>query len=269
MGHDGRVTEGNKRMSFTVLVQQKRSALALSVLVAASFVAAPAMAEKLYTKVTRDEARELSSPLKTFICLGERIKPDWCEEFRKSKLTVRVKPKPPEPKKKDINFGIMDFASIYQPDLVSEMEAIEAEAIALAEAKEREIAEAKQREEELKAKEESIREKEFRIFLGKGDYSRLTSDELEMLTELAENKGNAEANEILGFAYINGSGVVGKSKVKAYRQYGIAYLKGLTRVKPNMDLLWKQFTKSEQFALIHEFNELKKDQNIVSSSLEE
>jgi len=84
---------------------------------------------------------------------------------------------------------------------------------------------------------------------------------------MAESNAHPKANEILGFAYTNGSGVVGKSKVKAYRQYGIAYLKGLVRVKPNMDVLWKQFSRSEQFSLVHEFKKLKKEAKYISTSM--
>ena len=100
-----------------------------------------------------------------------------------------------------------------------------------------------------------------------GDFTSLTADKLELLIEMAGSDSHPEANEILGFAYTNGSGVVGKSKVKAYRQYGIAYLKGMVRVKPNMDVLWKKFSKSEQYSLVHEFKKLRKEAKYISTSM--
>jgi hypothetical protein len=225
--------------------------LKLFAAVMASTMLVPSLvnAEKLYSKVTREEAASLSSPLKTFICLGERLKPDWCTEFRNSKLVARVRvvEESDETRKADGPLS-MEQELENQPDLMDTPEVV--------------IVEVKK----VVVPEKSAREKEWDEFRDAGNFAKLTEKNVELLLEMAESNSAAEANEILGFAYINGSGVIGKSKVKAYRQYGIAYLKGMTRVKPNMDLLWKKFTKSEQFALIHEFKKLKAENKYTAES---
>ena len=234
------------------------AASVVSAFVLFSFLPTPVLAEKLYTKITREESKSLSSPLKTFICLGERIKPDWCKEFRKSKLVARKKPVP-EPTQEELRKaatsaaarGKLDAQMFFgHPDFVGVSPVPDVE-IALP-----------------VVPEETEDEKAWKVFVGKGNFKNLKDAEAELLARIAESGKYPEANEVLGFAYINGSGVVGKSKVKAYRQYGIAYLKGMARVKPNMDMLWKKFTRSEQLALIHEFKKLREEGTYVSTALE-
>ena len=248
----------------------KGSKLFSAVLIGSLFVGVPASAEKLYSKLTEEDAKSLSSPLKTFICLGDRLTPDWCDAFRKSKLQVRTPPKPA--------LTEAETASIKAAAKAAEAPALSAAAkaaLAAASAWD-DMSDLLEVPEEVKvavvekiSPEEVKRKKDWEIFTGEADISRLMAKDLKVLEELAATNEYPEANEILGFAYSAGSGVVRKSKVKAYRQYGIAYLKGLVRVKPNMDVLWKQFTKSEQFALVHEFNALRKEMGNISTSMNE
>jgi len=240
-------------------VLSRTSKLLVAVVTGSIFAFSPVHAEKIYSKVTKEEAQNLSSALKTFICLGERLAPDWCEDFRNFKLTPR---KPvvdlAEKSASNGNEGSQSLEQqiANQPDLENisaTTEPVEIKVVA------------------PKVVEpvivETPREKEFKAFLGTGNFTKLTAEQLELVIEMAESNAHPKANEILGFAYTNGSGVVGKSKVKAYRQYGIAYLKGLVRVKPNMDVLWKQFSRSEQFSLVHEFKKLKKEAKYISTSM--
>ena len=240
-------------------VLSRTSKLLVAVVTGSIFAFSPVHAEKIYSKVTKEEAQNLSSALKTFICLGERLAPDWCEDFRNFKLTPR---KPvvdlAEKSASNGNEGSQSLEQqiANQPDLENisaTTEPVEIKVVA------------------PKVVEpvivETPREKEFKAFLGTGNFTKLTAEQLELVIEMAESNAHPKANEILSFAYTNGSGVVGKSKVKAYRQYGIAYLKGLVRVKPNMDVLWKQFSRSEQFSLVHEFKKLKKEAKYISTSM--
>ncbi|MBT4019210.1 MAG: hypothetical protein HOE62_14755 [Alphaproteobacteria bacterium] len=223
--------------------------------VAGSFVAfslafSPANAEKLYSKLTKEDAAELSGPLKTFICLGERLVPDWCGDYLDFKLNAKVRVENVV-SKENAATGPLTFEQeiALQPDFLDIPE---------------DVAVVPPKPEVVQA---TAREREWKVFLGAGNFTGLTVENLELLIEMANSNSHPEANEILGFAYTNGSGVVGKSKVKAYRHYGIAYLKGMVRVKPNMDVLWKKFSKSEQFSLVHEFKKLKDEAKYISTSM--
>ena len=77
---------GNSKL-FTSVVAG--SFLAISLTFSSTY--SPAHAEKLYSKVTKEEAAELSGPLKTFICLGERLVPSWCEDYLDFKLKAKVR----------------------------------------------------------------------------------------------------------------------------------------------------------------------------------
>ena len=251
--------KGNDQMYAGTKVLSRISKLFAAVGIGSTFAFSPVNAEKIYSKVTKEEAQNLSSALKTFICLGERLAPDWCEDFRNFKLTPR---KPvvdlAEKSAADVKSGPQSLEQqiANQPDLENIPSTTEAEVVKVV---------------ALKVVEpvivETPREKEFKAFLGTGNFTKLTAEQLELVVEMAVSNSHPKANEILGFAYTNGSGVVGKSKVKAYRQYGIAYLKGLVRVKPNMDVLWKKFSRSEQFSLVHEFKRLKKEAKYISTSM--
>jgi hypothetical protein len=239
---------GNSKL-FTSVVAG--SFLAISLTFSSTY--SPAHAEKLYSKVTKEEAAELSGPLKTFICLGERLVPSWCEDYLDFKLKAKVRVEEVA-SKTDAPSGPLTYLQEIenQPDLIDTPEDVVDEVVETAKA--------------LVA-QKTAREKEWDAFLDNGDFTSLTADKLELLIEMAGSDSHPEANEILGFAYTNGSGVVGKSKVKAYRQYGIAYLKGMVRVKPNMDVLWKKFSKSEQYSLVHEFKKLRKEAKYISTSM--
>ena len=47
---------------------------------------------------------------------------------------------------------------------------------------------------------------------------------------------------------------IDKDLVEAYRQYGLAFLKGLQRVKANMDVIWAQLPRNQKTALLSEFS---------------
>jgi hypothetical protein len=249
--------KGSKRMNARLIAPFTGNRILTSVLTGLLVVAIqgaiPASAEKLYSKISKEEAKSLSGPLKTFICLGERLTPDWCEAYRNSKLVPRPRPKP---KKKPEPAEIIEIeTAAYPPEdsIVTDLDTKDIPDLIEIEIEETVAVEDQGTPEEIQRKED------WKIFTGTGDYQRLSAGNVELLQEMAESGKNPEAYEILGYAYTVGSGVIQKSKVKAYRNYGKAYLMGLMRVKPNMDVLWKLFTKSEQYALQHEFKRLRKE----------
>lgn len=171
----------------------------------------------------------LSTPLKLFICTNNYNFPDWCAEFLRKIHHVSLPPKP-DPKK----------------ETQEDIEARKAE--------EQARLAAKRLEEEI-AKAEKIRQRleAWKSFLREGNVANLSAGEVQLLNELSTLENYGEANEVLGYAYSIGSGVLAENQAKAYRQYGLAYLKGLARVKPNMDMIWKKLTKTEQQEALREF----------------
>lgn len=95
-------------------------------------------------------------------------------------------------------------------------------------------------------------------FLEGADPNNLSQEDVATIRLRAIKRRDPQAMEILGFLYAEG-GAVARDYVEAYRWYGLAYLAGETRVRPNMDVVWQQLQRHDlegALALTREFNAL-------------
>ncbi len=215
-------------------------------------ISAPARAEVLPSNMGADQARNMSSALKTFICTDERHTPGWCEEFKRSKFRKLAKAQPAVRGAVQTDHLTTDRAV---PDV--QIAQTSSEQGLLTEEEKATIAERKAREAAEAARKAAVVQK-WKDFLSSANPARLTSADVEILNEYGAMETYPEANEILGYAYSVGSGVIQENQMDAYRQYGKAFLKGLKRVKRNMNVIWRKLKQEERQIILKEFEEAKK-----------
>lgn len=95
-------------------------------------------------------------------------------------------------------------------------------------------------------------------FIEHANPADLSTADLETVRHRAVGRRDPQAMEILGYAYAEGVGVR-RDYAESYRWYGLAYLAGEHRVKPNMDIVWKQLVQTDPAAahsLTREFDAL-------------
>lgn len=199
-----------------------------AVVLGSIFVALPASGESLWRQISEEDARSMSSALKTYICVDKRKAPTWCAEYLRSKREAAKQP-----------------STSFRATLSAEAQAI-IKAAAEAEAR------------AIRAVMERERARGWRHFIKLVKPARMTAGEIKYVLRLAARANYPEANELLGYAYSVGVGSLKENQVKAYRQYGLAFSKGLVRVKPNLDLVWTKLTKDQQLTLLKEFEKASK-----------
>jgi len=231
--------------------------LAMTTIVLAGLLAPTSVrSETQQGKNLQTESQNMSSALKTFICAGEGVVPQWCQAYRAAKFSTSISDRT-KARKKAIRAAEKKAAE--EKKALADRKALEAKraraAKKLAEASKSE-SEPELTEEELKILAEIEAEKQLKAwaqFLDGVDMKNMTIDQVIIAKEFAVSNDIPEANEFLGFAYSQDSKNLSINLSEAYRQYGQAYLKGLARVKPNMDLIWKKLTKTEQQEALREF----------------
>ncbi|MGD1878039.1 MAG: hypothetical protein ACFB13_11125 [Kiloniellaceae bacterium] len=95
-------------------------------------------------------------------------------------------------------------------------------------------------------------------FIENADPANLTEEEIIAVRRRALVRRDPQAMEILGYLYAAGQSVERDYK-EAYRWYGMAFLAGETRVRPNMDIVWQQLQRHDlegAQALTREFDAL-------------
>lgn len=95
-------------------------------------------------------------------------------------------------------------------------------------------------------------------FLETANPAKLSSEDVAIIKRRAVERRDPQAMEILGFIYADGTSVP-RDYVEAYRWYGLAYLAGEQRVRPNMEVVWRQLQRHDlegALALTREFNSL-------------
>lgn len=95
-------------------------------------------------------------------------------------------------------------------------------------------------------------------FLDQADPTNLSQEDVATIRLRATRRRDPQAMEILGFLYAEGVSVE-RDYAEAYRWYGLAYLAGETRVRPNMDVVWQQLQRHDleaALALTREFDAL-------------
>jgi hypothetical protein len=95
-------------------------------------------------------------------------------------------------------------------------------------------------------------------FLEQVDPADLSAEDLATIRRRATQRRDPQAMEILGFLHAEGVAVA-RDYAEAYRWYGLAYLAGERRVKPNMDIVWQQLQRHDlegALALTREFDAL-------------
>jgi hypothetical protein len=219
----------------------------------------PVKAETLPGEITEAQAERLSNPLKTFICADKYSVPDWCEKYRKAKFSNSIAEwikAREEARKALIAKKAADAKAAKEAAIaLAKRKAQEAaRAIAIANNDPAALAEIAKAQAAKKAEEEAEKiSKAWSEFLVGTDVANLTMDQIMVVRKFASSGNIPEANEILGFAYSNGSKALPTNLAEAYRQYGQAYLKGLKRVKPNLDRIWRSIPREQQLALASEF----------------
>ena len=83
--------------------------------------------------------------------------------------------------------------------------------------------------------------------LGQGSLDGLTGDDAAFVTHRAEETGDPDAMELLGYLHARGLGVR-RDPAEAYIWYGRAYLRGHAHVKGNMDILWSEIVAHDRAA---------------------
>jgi TPR repeat protein len=83
--------------------------------------------------------------------------------------------------------------------------------------------------------------------LRSADPRTFTSSDIELIRKRAEETGDPEAMEIMGYLHARGIGVPRDPEV-AYIWYGRAFLSGETGVKANMDVLWDEMVLKDERA---------------------
>lgn len=95
-------------------------------------------------------------------------------------------------------------------------------------------------------------------FLDRTDPTNLSQEDVATIRLRATRRRDPQAMEILGFLYAEGVSVE-RDYAEAYRWYGLAYLAGEHRVRPNMDIVWRQLQRHDlkaALALTREFDAL-------------
>lgn len=88
----------------------------------------------------------------------------------------------------------------------------------------------------------------------------LSAEDVARVRRRAVERRDPQAMEILGFLYAEGLAVE-RDYAEAYRWYGMAYLSGEKRVRPNMDVVWQLLQRHDleaALALTREFEALEK-----------
>ncbi len=95
-------------------------------------------------------------------------------------------------------------------------------------------------------------------FLDQADPNNLSQEDVATIRLRAVKRRDPQAMEILGFLYAEGVSVE-RDYAEAYRWYGLAFLAGEKRVRPNMDVVWQQLQRHDlegALAVSREFNAL-------------
>jgi hypothetical protein len=95
-------------------------------------------------------------------------------------------------------------------------------------------------------------------FLARADPANLSPADVAGIRSRAVERRDPQAMEMLGYLYAQGLSVE-RDYVEAYRWYGLAYLAGEQRVRPNMDVVWQQLQRHDlegALALTREFDAL-------------
>ena len=225
-----------------------------AILLAGLFATTPVRSQAVMGGDFQSEPRNLSSALKTFICAGERAVPEWCEAYRAAKFSTSVSDNTRARKKAE---KALKEKIAAEKKALAERKALEAKlALAAKELEEKSTTKRELTEEELKVLAEIEAEKKLKAweeFLGGVDMKNVTIDQVIKAKEFVTSDDRAEANEFLGLAYSQGSKNLAVNLSESYRQYGLAYLKGLKHVKPKMDVIWPKLSPDEQTAVLEEF----------------
>jgi hypothetical protein len=217
--------------------------------------AAAAASGSLATKATGAELEQLSPALKTYICSDQNTAPDWCKAYRAAKfgnsIAKWIKAREDAEKARLAKIAAIEKAK-RDAEIAEEKRKEQAKKDAILAANNDPAAMA--REAKARATEKSKKlSSDWTTFLGTTDVANLTINQVIKIREFSESADLPEANEILGFAYSTDKGAIPINLVEAYRQYAQAYVKGLKRVKPNMDRIWKKIPKEHQTTLSDEF----------------
>jgi TPR repeat protein len=97
-------------------------------------------------------------------------------------------------------------------------------------------------------------------FLEEVQPGELSAQDVERVRRRAVERRDPQAMEILGFLHAEGLSVE-RDYAEAYRWYGMAYLSGEKRVRPNMDVVWQLLQRHDleaALALTREFDALAK-----------
>lgn len=95
-------------------------------------------------------------------------------------------------------------------------------------------------------------------FLDGADPTNMSQEDVETVRLRAVRRRDPQAMEILGFIYAEGVSIE-RDYAEAYRWYGLAYLAGEQRVRPNMEIVWQQLQRYDleaALALARQFNAL-------------
>jgi TPR repeat protein len=95
-------------------------------------------------------------------------------------------------------------------------------------------------------------------FLDGADPTNMSQEDVETVRLRAVRRRDPQAMEILGFIYAEGVSVE-RDYAESYRWYGLAYLAGEQRVRPNMEIVWQQLQRHDleaALALTRQFNAL-------------
>jgi len=95
-------------------------------------------------------------------------------------------------------------------------------------------------------------------FLDQADPADLDAEAIALVRQRASVRRDPQAMEILGYLYAEGLSVP-RDYAEAYRWYGLAFLSGEQRVRPNMDVVWQQLQRHDleaALALTREFDAL-------------
>lgn len=95
-------------------------------------------------------------------------------------------------------------------------------------------------------------------FLDGADPTNMSQEDVETVRLRAVRRRDPQAMEILGFLYAEGVSVE-RDYAESYRWYGLAYLAGEQRVRPNMEIVWQQLQRHDleaALALTRQFNAL-------------
>ncbi|WP_193368148.1 SEL1-like repeat protein [Pelagibius marinus] len=95
-------------------------------------------------------------------------------------------------------------------------------------------------------------------FLDGADPTNMSQEDVETVRLRAIRRRDPQAMEILGFIYAEGVSVE-RDYAESYRWYGLAYLAGEQRVRPNMEIVWQQLQRHDleaALALTRQFNAL-------------